>query len=162
MKTLHRRSIVAALMLAVGSGLVSVATPAAAQPVQSGTLAFSGDPDDFISQGVPHSYDTAAGDQLTISSSGNAVVNISMNGSSGNLWFLDIAAPSGQTLTAGTTYTATRYPFNGAGAGFALTGDGRACNTLTATFTVLAASFGDAGYVERFEATFEQHCEGLP
>ncbi len=36
----------------------------------------------------------------------------------------------------------------------------RGCNTLTGRFEVLEAVFGPLGYIERFHATFEEHCEG--
>jgi hypothetical protein len=49
---------------------------------------------------------------------------------------------------------------HGAGPGVSLDGNGRGCNTLTGTFTVLDAVFGRNGYVQTFDATFEQHCEG--
>jgi hypothetical protein len=41
-----------------------------------------------------------------------------------------------------------------------LAGNGRGCNTLTGTFTIINAVFADNGYVQTFDATFEQHCEG--
>ncbi|GAB3067791.1 hypothetical protein [Micromonospora schwarzwaldensis] len=68
--------------------------------------------------------------------------------------------PGSQPLTPGTYENATRYPFNGAGPGLSLHGNGRGCNELTGTFTVLNAVFGPNGYVQTFDATFEQHGEG--
>lgn len=162
MATLLRRSLLAAsVMLLTGGGLVAVATSAAAQPVETGTVTFSGDSGDYITGGRSYAYDTGNGDAITVSASDSlSTVAVSIDGVAGNWWSVDFDAPGDQPLTPGTTYNAVRYPFNGAGAGFDLSGDGRGCNQLTATFTVIEASFGDNGYVESFHAGFEQHCEG--
>lgn len=161
MATLLRRSLVAALVTVVsGAGLVALAAPASAEPVEYGTLAFSGDPGDYITGGGSYKYDTLAGDELSASASADGgTVSISLDGTTGDWWFVDFDAPNGQSLTSGTTYTAVRYPFNGTGAGFSLDGNGRGCNELTATFTVIEAVFENGG-VTSFHATFEQHCEG--
>ena len=44
--------------------------------------------------------------------------------------------------------------------GLNLFGNGRGCSTITGTFTVANAVYGPSGYVQTFDATFEQHCEG--
>jgi hypothetical protein len=43
-----------------------------------------------------------------------------------------------------------------------VSGEGRGCNELTGSFTVTQAVYGgsDSSYLQDFEATFEQHCEG--
>jgi hypothetical protein len=164
MKTAWRRPVLAAaLSLVTVAGSLLLAGPAQAQTVDSGTLSFSGDPGDWVSGGQSYSYATANGDQMLVSSFANNVVNITVNGANGDWWYLDFQAPSGQTLTSGTTYlNATRYPFNDGGAGLSLVGNGRGCNTVTGSFTVTNAVFGINGYVQNFDATFEQHCEGFP
>jgi hypothetical protein len=156
-----RRSVLAAafsLTAAVGGMLV--ASPAQAQTVESGSLSFSGDPGDYITGGLSYSYSTENGDAISVSSSGDALVSVSVNAYNGDWWYLDISAPSGQTLVPGTYTDAHRYPFNGTGPGLALFGNGRGCNTLTGSFTIVNAVFGPNGYVQTFDATFEQHCEG--
>lgn len=66
-------------------------------------------------------------------------------------------------LAPGTYTGAHRYPFNGNGPGLSLSGEGRGCNELTGSFTIIKAVFGPQGYVQTFDATFEQHCEaGTP
>jgi hypothetical protein len=162
MTTLLRRSLVAALITVVsGTGLVALAAPASAQAVDNGVVKFGGDPGDYITGGQEYAYDTGLGDNVTVSGSpGNSTVSVGIDGVNGDWWTLDFDAPNAQPLTAGTTYNATRYPFNGAGAGFDLSGNGRGCNELIATFTVTEAEFGDNGYVASFHASFEQHCEG--
>jgi hypothetical protein len=163
MKVFGRPSIMAAAvsLTAILGGLL-VANPAQAQTVATGSLSFSGDPGDYITGGASYSYSTANGDVFSVSSDANALVSISVNGYNGDWWYLDFNAPAGQTLVPGTYTDAHRYPFNGTGPGLSLVGNGRGCNTLTGSFTVLNAVFGPNNYVQTFDATFEQHCEGLP
>lgn len=148
---------VLAAALAVG---VVGAAPAFADPAGPGSVvAFSGSGGDYITQDRAWSYDTGnAQISATASADGN---HVSLGVSGDTWWYLDLAAPAGESLTAGTTYDgATRYPFQEADApGLSLYGDGRGCNESTGSFTVLAAQFGPDGTVEQFEATFEQHCE---
>jgi len=76
-------------------------------------------------------------------------------------WNLNMVAPLGQQLVPGIYEGATRWPFQGPfEPGLDFSGDGRGCNELTGRFQVLEAIYGPFGYVERFHATFEQHCEG--
>jgi len=161
MNTSWRRAALggALALAAVASGL-AVAGPAAAQPVESGSLEFSGDPGDYISGGGSYAYSTDDGDLLTVASGNGSVVNVSLSGANGDWWYLSFDAPLDDVLAPGTYAEATRYPFNGAGPGLSLSGNGRGCNTLTGSFTVTEAAFGPHGYVETFAATFEQHCEG--
>ena len=123
------------------------ASPVQAQTVESGSLSFSGDPGDFITGGASYSYSTANGDAISVSSDANALVSISVNGFNGDWWYLDISAPSGQTLVPGTYTDAHRYPVNGTGPGLSLAGNGRGCNTLTGSFTIINAVFGPNNYV---------------
>ncbi|MEU4674484.1 hypothetical protein AB0F91_42640 [Amycolatopsis sp. NPDC023774] len=83
-----------------------------------------------------------------------------MSGANGDNWSADFAAPRGTALAPGTYAGALRYPFQPLQApGFSLTGNGRGCKESTSTFTVENAVFGPSGYVQEFDATFEQHCE---
>lgn len=135
--------------------------PASAQPVTNGSLVFGGDPGDYITGGRDYKYAPQNGDRLTVSAGADRrVISVSVDGVQGDWWTLEIAAPKGQELTARTYENATRYPFNGAGPGLSLGGNGRGCNELTGTFTVQNIVFGPHGYVEKLDATFEQHCEG--
>jgi hypothetical protein len=167
---LRLRALVAALSLtaAVGGSLL-VAGTAHAQPVTTGTLSFSGDSGDYISGGKSYSYSTGGGDALKVSSANGSTLSVSVNAYNGDWWTLELDAPGtpdepvpGQSpiLVPGTYAAAHRYPFNGTGPGLSLSGNGRGCNTLTGSFTVTKAVFGAGGYVQNFDATFEQHCEG--
>ncbi len=163
MKIFARRPVLAALLsLAAVVACLSVAAPAEAYEVTSGSLTISGDPGDYITGGLSYSYSTDAGDSFFVfSSQENSVVEVAVSGYNGDYWYLDLAAPSGQSLTPGTYTGATRYPFNDPGPGLSLVGNGRGCNTVTGSFTVLDAVYGANGYVQTFDATFEQHCDGL-
>jgi hypothetical protein len=156
----------AALVLTLGlagtsTGLLSGAE-AHAQPVTEGSLNFSGDTGDYISGGRSYSYATASQDTLTVSADNDdSRISLSVDAADGDWWRLYLAAPSGSSLAPGTYTGATRYPFNGpAEPGLSLTGNGRGCNTLTGQFTIADVEFGPQGYVQKLDASFEQHCEG--
>lgn len=156
----RRLVLAAALSLAAAAGGVLVAGTAHAQKVTTGSLKFSGDSGDYISQGKSWSYSTGKGDELTVSSSSGSTVSISVNAYNGDWWTLTFDAPGTQVLVPRTYTGAHRHPFNGTGPGLSLSGEGRGCNELTGSFTVIKAVFGANGYVQTFDATFEQHCEG--
>ncbi|MFG2462967.1 hypothetical protein ACGFWE_38705 [Streptomyces sp. NPDC048523] len=151
-----------ALAMATGTtGLLS-GTEAHALPVAQGSFSFSGDEGDYISGGQSYAYTTASQDRMNVSgNTDNRVVSVSVDGANGDWWYLDLAAPTGKTLTPGTYTGATRYPFNDATEpGLSLSGNGRGCNQLTGTFTISAVEFGPQGYVKKLDADFVQHCEG--
>jgi hypothetical protein len=161
---LARTGVVAALavpLAAVTTGLLP-GVAANALTVQTGTLSFTSDPGDYIGQGMTSSFGTANGDTLGVTAIGDDQgVEVSVNGAAGDWWFLDLAAPSGQTLAQGDYTGATRYPFNAATEpGLSFFGDGRGCNQDTGSFTIQDVSFGPEGYVQQLDATFVQHCEG--
>jgi hypothetical protein len=73
---------------------------------------------------------------------------------------IDFAAPVGNSLTPGATYTVQEFPScNPVKGGFLAQGDGIACDTVKATFTVLEASV--SGGQLHFAARFEQRCDGV-
>jgi hypothetical protein len=158
-----RRTVAAAFVAGVvtAAGLLTAATPAHAQPVVAGTFTMTGDPGDYITGGETYSYDVAAGDHLTIRAD-DALrgVSLSINAKNGDSWRMELRAPLGTKLAVGDYPEATRAPFSGAGAGIDIGGNGRGCNTIKGSFVVADVAFGPHGYVERLDATFEQHCEG--
>jgi hypothetical protein len=157
----RRSALAAALSLVAAAGGLLVSGTAQAGKVSSGSVSFSGDSGDFITQGKAYSYSTGSGDGLSTSSTTNKAVQLSISGRNGDWWTIDFYAPSSQSrLSAGTYSGAHRAGFNGTGPGLELSGNGRGCNTLTGSFTVTKAVFGSGGYVQAFDATFEQHCEG--
>lgn len=147
--------------LAAAAAVALGVVPASAQTVTTGSLSFSGDPGDWISGGHSYAYATGGGDGLVVSgSTDNNHVNVTVNAKNGDWWYLDLAAPTGQVLKAGTYDGALRYPIDsGVAPGLSLWGMGRACNTSVGTFTIQDIAFGPHGYVQTLDATYEQHCE---
>jgi hypothetical protein len=130
--------------------------------VATGSLTMSSDAGDYVGQGQSYSYGTPsdvflAGTDAT--GTGVRIREISPNFS--HYWELDFSAPDGQQLTPGTYSDAVRNVSQGPGQpGLSVFGSGGGCNRLSGSFTVLAATYGPNGYVQSFDATFEQHCEG--
>jgi hypothetical protein len=156
-----RRFTAGALVVAMAAwAILLIGGAANAQSVTSGTLAFSGDQGDYISGGRSYNYSTAANDSLNVNSNGNGIT-VSVNGASGDWWTLSLSAPSGQTLAPGVYNAATRDAFKAPTVpGLDLSGNGRGCNTLTGSFVIQNVVFGPDNYVQKFDATYEQHCEG--
>ena len=125
------------------------------------SLNMTSDPGDYIGQGRTWSHAPPA-DRITVSGT-RQLISFRMDTDaefSGGWWTTDFAAPPGQELAAGASYEAKRYPFNDGMAGFDHSGNGRGCNTLTATFTIHELTFDPDGTLRSFRADFEQHCEG--
>jgi hypothetical protein len=161
---LFKRATTRAALGVLATGTLALAAPAAAHAATitgAGTsVTFSGTGGDYITQDQPWSYDPS---NSTISATASADDNsVAVNISGNTTWTLDFAAPQGQALTAGTTYdNAARYPFQtSTEPGLSLYGDGRGCNTVTGSFTVNKAVFGPHGWIQSFDATFVQQCEG--
>jgi hypothetical protein len=73
-------------------------------------------------------------------------------------WSASFGPPPGQVLQRGGTYEASRFGFNQTTSGIEVSGDGRACDTVTGTFTVDALSFDRHGALRTALIRFEQHC----
>lgn len=113
---------------------------------------------DYIGQGRDWQY-TPANARISMRGT-RSYVGFAVSGANGDWWYADFAPPSGDILTVGRYANATRYPFNGSGAGLDVSGNGRGCNTLTGEFTVTWATFDASGEARSFAADFVQHCEG--
>jgi hypothetical protein len=151
--------------------LVAVAFPSTARAddvaATSGSLTMTSDPGDWVGQGQSYSLATPDATFLTHGDAyyfdGN-MVRVRVEGP-GQSWFLGFQAPTGQTLTPGVTYlNAIRglqsAPPPGPLPRMDVFGNGRGCNTIDGSFTVLDARYGPYGYLESFHVTFEQHCDG--
>ena len=137
------------------------AGPAAAQQPLEASLSFVSEPGDYIGAGESRLFTLDSASFSVQGGQNGGRVGVTVFPFAGGFWFLDLAAPQGSQLLPGSYEGAVRYPFQSASQpGLSLSGDGRGCNTLTGRFTVLESTFGTNGYIERFHATFEQHCEG--
>lgn len=129
--------------------------------VTVGEFTMSGDKGDYITGGKNYTYSASAGDKISVSADdSHCVVHIRIDGYHGDNWSLDLSAPQGEKLVIGEYLNATRHPFNKAGPGISVGGNGRGCNTILGSFVINYVSYGPNATVDRFEATFEQHCEG--
>ncbi len=123
-------------------------------------LKFTSEPGDYIGGGQTLTFTPADTGFDSMISTDNREIAINLSPSS-SFWSLHLAAPAGTKLLPGVYENATRWPFQAPQTpGLDFSGDGRGCNTLTGKFEVLEAVYAPFGYVERFHATFEQHCEG--
>jgi hypothetical protein len=78
------------------------------------------------------------------------------------LWIVELAAPKGQPLRAGTYNNAERSALRSAStAGIDVSGESRGCNQAFGSFNVKTVTVGSGGQLAAFEAAFEQHCEGM-
>jgi hypothetical protein len=123
------------------------------------SISLKSDAGDWVGAGGTYQYDPT---NSTIYASGDwHILSGSVNGNNGDWWSFDFEAPSGDILAPGTTFDATRYPFNNDGAGMDWSGNGRGCNEITGTFTVnkIAVSL-DVTSIKYLSLDFVQHCEG--
>ena len=149
--------------LRVTAAAVALALVPLTAAAEDGTFySFVSDPGDFVGQGQSGSFTPDTSSFTSSQSNDGNHVTAFLFPFAGGFWMLDFAAPAGQPLVPGVYENATRWPFQAAGVpGLAVFGNGSGCNMLTGRFEVLEAVFGPAGYIERFHATFEQHCEGI-
>jgi hypothetical protein len=157
-----RRRVVVLAVGCVGLLVLAGISLAGLVTASSGSLTLQSDAGDFVGQGQTASFSSPA-DTFLVNGNGNAMrVDVHPADYPNEFWQLELAAPAGQQLTPGTYANARRWPFQATSEpGLSVFGDGRGCNTLTGSFTVLSASYGPYGYPVNFDATFEQHCEGF-
>lgn len=123
-------------------------------------LSYTSEPGDYIGQGQSRVFTPAESSFSSMISQDNREIAVTVF-PAGSFWHLHMAAPEGQKLLPGVYEGATRWPFQVPSTpGLDFSGDGRGCNTSTGRFEILEAVYAPFGYVERFHATFEQHCEG--
>lgn len=124
-------------------------------------LTMVSEPGDWIGQGQTYDLDQTDGTFTAVRNFDNGV-RIRYSGAIGDWWTLEFAAPGEVPLTAGVYTGATRFPFQSPNApGLSVSGQGRGSNMLTGEFTVHEVIYGPGGEVLVFEASFEQHREGL-
>ncbi len=148
-----RMSVRAGLAVLVIAGLIGVAAPA--QAVVSLT-AFTLDSEQGDSIGAGQSLVfknvavTATGDDTTLT--------VTADDGGTHHFVAELAAETGGTLTAGTTYDTTKAG-DATHAGLDVSGDGRNCTTSTGTMTVHEITLDVSLAIATFAATYEQHCD---
>jgi hypothetical protein len=161
------RAVGAVAAMTVVLTVVSPADTAQAYSAASGTLSFGGDAGEPVSGGQSYEYTAGAVQMFDVqgSTDGNGLT-VAVDADQGTLWRLIVAAPDGQKLTEGTTYTgAKQWPDAQPGDPelvFSGTDDGteKWCGTSSGSFTVEHISFGPYGYIHELDVTFEQYCNG--
>jgi hypothetical protein len=154
----RRRSARAALVAAMTVVAAATLAPAAGAAVQSASLSMTSDAGDYIGQGQTYAYATSSGDSFNPTNTA-AAVNVSVYGANGDWWYVNLSAPSGESLAAGTYSSAERFSSSTA-PGLDVWGNGRGCNAVAGSFTVTQISFHAGGTIDSLDASFEQHCEG--
>lgn len=148
-------------VLAVVFGTAGDTWVSTAHAQSDGTfLSFRSQPGDYIGGGQSLTFTPADSQFNSMVNQDNREIAVSVL-PPGSFWSLNMAAPAGQQLVPGVYQGATRWPFQDPSTpGLDFSGEGRGCNTSTGRFEVLEAVYAPLGYVQRFHATFEQHCEG--
>jgi hypothetical protein len=163
-RRLARVTAVLAAALALVATTGPLAGTASAHAADSGSLTFSGDPGEKISGGQSQQFTTDAGDAFDVSGARDEnSVFVQVLTPDGTRWALNMAAPDGERLTSGATYTgALRWPHAGStDPELNFSGTDRDCaSSSTGSFTISNISFGPYGSVRALDATFEQYCDG--
>ncbi|MFG3547772.1 hypothetical protein [Streptomyces sp. NPDC047725] len=166
-RSLLGRSARIAAVLTAALGLAVAAAPltgtAQAQEAATGTLSFSGDAGEYVTGGQSATHTAGEVQQFDVQgATDGSAVGTTVVTNEGERWTLHLAAPDGQRLTEGTTYTgALRWPYaQPQDPELEFGEDTRWCNSSTGSFTVSHIAFGPYGYVREIDATFEQYCDG--
>lgn len=125
------------------------------------------DSDDPVSSGAPHTF-TPVDDDLTFYGTSQRLdfaVNPDAAWSTGRRWGATFAAPQGQALSAGMTYTHvaayTSPPRDDTtGPTMKVVGNSAVCSTVTGTFTLDSVHYDERGVASEASVSFEQHCNG--
>jgi hypothetical protein len=87
-------------------------------------------------------------------------VQVGVHNKYGEKYRYVFGAPDGAQLRPGQYLRATRWPFNEPGVpGISISGNGAGCNEASGNFEVIVADYSPDGALDRFEATFDFHCE---
>ena len=154
MRTLRTWSVLVATAAAFAA---LVPGAASAQPVSAGTLDVVSDPGDFVGEGLTFHYDTTAGATFTATSDAFGAVRIDYHGPTGDSGTLTFIPPTNQLFTVGTTYTVDPSAIE---PNMAVAINNRGCGFVRGSFTVEDIASLPDGSLDRFRASFEQHCNG--
>lgn len=156
-----RTRVMTALFAAVSVAFAGLAAAAPASAADGFTFFdMSGDGGDYIAGSTKYHYtaaDTAFTPYLT---SGTAYIAVIQDAYS-HWWYLDLRAPAGEEFVPGRTYTdVQRASFaTPPHPGLDVSGDGRGCNEVSGSFTVIEyEKDAGTGEVTRFAASFVQYC----
>jgi hypothetical protein len=151
-------ALVASSLAACGGGDDDPTPPAAPQTA----ISYRGTVGDYISQGRSGKVTDAGFTVTTTYEAGYFRTQFFSSSSPPTTWWiLDIASPNGEPLAPGRYIDAWRASFRNGHNGLDFFGDGRGCNTVFGSFTVLEIGYDTMGRLNRFAADFEQRCESV-
>ena len=122
-----------------------------------GYVKMSSEQGDYIGQGLDYELSDDNG-IFSVRSDHNSI-SIFFEGD--DHWSFDFSAPRNETLSVGIYSSAQRAAFhNPVKPGIDISGAGRGCNEISGGFQIENIAFSTEQIMERFQAAFEQHCEG--
>lgn len=145
------------LVAAAAAFAVLVPGAASAQPVSAGTLDVVSEPGDFVGEGLTYHYSTTAGATFTATSDAYGAIRVEYHGPTGDGGTLAFVPPTNQLFTVGTTYTVEPSVTEPT---MAVNVNYRGCGFVRGWFTVEDIAYLPDGSLDRFAASFEQHCNG--
>jgi hypothetical protein len=138
-------------------GTAPMPSPAPSTLPANSAVSMTSDEGDYIGQGK--SYADGVGGPIVAEGTRGQILTLGVL--SGGEWRAAFAAPPGQELTEGVTYTGALQTQNdGTSPYLSVSGEGRGCGYSSGTFTVDHISWYPDGTLQAFSARFEQHCEG--
>ena len=143
-------SVFAVTVLAAGA-LISVPATAAAATGPGDFLTIVSQPGDFVGQGQSYSYMQSTATFRQVWGVGTDIAV--------DTWLVQLGAPNGGRLQVGT-YTGATSSLVGNNPYISIAGTGHGCNTSTGSFTVLAVTYDQSGFLLSLHATFQQTCLG--
>ncbi|SBT52097.1 hypothetical protein [Micromonospora auratinigra] len=161
----RRRTLLAAALTVAATawGALAAVGPAHAmdtQAVRDGSLTLSGDPGDPITDGGTYSFSTAAGNAMNVTAFHNSI-NLRFWDPTYSYQSITFALPTTQSFAVGSYPDATNQTYESDRPGLSLPNlTGGYCGTATGSFTITDLVWGPHDYLEKFDATFEQHCTG--
>lgn len=162
-RTLARAAAVLTTAVTLAVTAAPLTGTAQAHAAVSGSLSFSGEPGEFVSEGQSHHYTAGAVEMFDVSGpTSESAVGVTVVTAEGKRWSLHMEAPDGQKLTDGATFTgASRWPYaQPEDPKLAFGEDSRWCDNSTGSFTIVHIAYGPYGYIRELDATFEQYCDG--
>ncbi|MDQ4145072.1 MAG: RCC1 repeat-containing protein [Actinomycetota bacterium] len=117
------------------------------------------DPGDWVGKGRKYAYSARNLDYFTWRAE-RGIVAIELEGSDGVRWDLDFNGPMNRLPVPGDYRGATNDLSPGpTEPGLSVAGHASGCNVSSGHFRVIRADYQEDGTLERFHATFENHCE---
>ncbi|MEV7414076.1 hypothetical protein [Streptomyces sp. NPDC089919] len=133
--------------------------PTLDQPVAEGRLDFAGEPGDEATGGRSDHFDAADQTFIVQRSAHSNMLSLVVRATDGTWWSVEVGAPAGRRLTAGTYRDVAQFPFHDDRPGLNFGGAGRRCRGgVTGSFTVTAVDWSEAGWLNSVDAAFEQRC----